>query len=164
MNSKKIIISFIVITFLLLTGGIYILSITASSATITPSQNAKIMVNEKTFDWGQIPYNGDKATKTFTIKNTGTDILKLSNVKTSCTCTKAQVEIKGKLSPFFNMHSTSSWVGKILPGQEGKLTVIFDQAFHGPQGVGPIERLVSIETNDVQNPKLEFSLKGVVVK
>src|SRR3989344_7312181 len=99
MNSKKIIISFIVITFLLLTGGIYILSITASSATITPSQNAKIMVNEKTFDWGQIPYNGDKATKTFTIKNTGTDILKLSNVKTSCTCTKAQVEIKGKLSP-----------------------------------------------------------------
>lgn len=165
MNNKKTVIGFIVITLLILGGGIYFLSSTTSApAQITASQNAKVQVDQKTFDWGNIPYSGGNATKTFTIKNTGTDTLKLTGVKTSCTCTKAQVAIDGKTSPYFSMHSTSGWVGEVAPGKEAQLSVIFDPAFHGPSGVGPVERLISVETNDVQNPKIEFSLKGVVVK
>ena len=90
--------------------------------------------------------------------------MQLTGIKTSCVCTKAQVVIDGKTSPYFSMHSTSSWVGEVAPGKEAQLTVIFDPAFHGPTGVGPIERLIDIQTNDIQNPNLEFSLKGVVVK
>ena len=165
MTDKKIIIGFIVLTILILGGGIFVLSSTsATPAKITASQNAKVEVPEKTFDWGNIPYSGGNATKTFTIKNAGTDVLKLSGIKTSCTCTKAQISIEGKTSPYFNMHSTSGWVGEIPPGKEAELLVIFDQTFHGPTGVGPMERLISMETNDTQNPSLEFSLKGVVVK
>ncbi|MDP3948175.1 MAG: DUF1573 domain-containing protein [bacterium] len=165
MTDKKIIIGFIVLTTLILGGGIFVLSSTsATPAKIAASQNAKVEVSEKTFDWGNIPYSGEKATKTFIIKNSGIGVLQLSAVKTSCTCTKAQISIEGKTSPYFNMHSTSGWVGEIPPGKEAELLVIFDQTFHGPTGVGPIERLVSVETNDIQNPKIEFSLKGVVVK
>lgn len=165
MNDKKIIIIFIAITLLVLGGGIFVLSsTTAGPVQITATQNAKAEVDQKTFDWGNIPYSGGNATKTFTIKNSGSDTLKLTGVKTSCTCTKAQVEIDGKTSPYFSMHSTSPWVGEVSPGKEAQLTVIFDPAFHGPTGVGPVERLVSVETNDVQNSNLEFSLKGVVVK
>lgn len=165
MNDKKIIIGFVVLTIVILGGGIFILSSTTSTPSkITASQNAKAEVDQKTFDWGNIPYSGGNATKTFTIKNSGTDTLKLVNIKTSCDCTKAQVVIDGKSSPYFSMHSTSSWVGEVAPGKEAQLTVIFDPAFHGPTGVGPMERLISVETNDVQNPNLEFSLKGVVVK
>ncbi len=165
MNDKKIIIGLIVITVLILGGGIFVLSSTATApAKITASQNAKAEVSQKTFDWGNIPYSGGNATKAFTIKNIGTDVLKLSGIKTSCVCTKAQISVDGKTSPYFSMHSTSSWVGEVAPGKEAELTVIFDPAFHGPTGVGPIERLVSMETNDTQNPNLEFSLKGVVVK
>lgn len=165
MNNKKIVISLIVLTLLILGGGIYVLSVTsASPVKITSSQNAKAQIGQKTFDWGNIPINGGNATRTFTIKNVGSDVLKLTGVKTSCTCTKAQVSIDGKTSPYFSMHSTSPWVGEVSPGKEAQLTVIFDPAFHGPTGVGPVERLVSVETNDVQNPNLEFSLKGVVVK
>lgn len=163
MNSKKIIIGFIVVTFLVLGGGIYVLSSTAP-AQVTSSQNAKAVVDQKTFDWGTIPYSGGNATKTFTIKNSGSDVLKLTGVKTSCTCTKAQITINGKGSPYFSMHATSSWVGEVAPGKDAQLTVIFDPTFHGPTGVGPMERLISVDTNDAQNPKLEFSLKGVVVK
>lgn len=151
------------ITLLILGGGVYVLSATTST-NVSPSQNAKVEVLEKTFDWGNIPYSGGEVSKTFTIKNTGSDVLKLTNVKTSCTCTKAQIVIGEKISPYFSMHSTSSWVGEVTPGKEAQLTVIFDPAFHGPTGVGPVERLVSVETNDIQNPSLEFSLKGVVVK
>lgn len=164
MNDKKLIIGFIVLTLLILGGGIFVLSSTSVPPKITASQNAKAQVNQKTFDWGNIPYSGGNAVKTFTIKNTGTDILKLTGVKTSCTCTKAQVVINGKTSPYFAMHSTSSWVGEVPPNKEAQLTVIFDPAFHGPTGVGPVERFVSMQTNDAQNLNLEFSMKGVVVK
>lgn len=165
MNDKKIVIGLIVLTLLILGGGIYVLSATSStSPKVVASQNAKAEIDQKTFDWGNIPYSGGNVNKTFTIKNTGTDTLKLTGVKTSCTCTKAQVSIDGKVSPYFSMHATSSWVGEVNPGKEAKLEVIFDPAFHGPTGVGPMERLISVETNDVQNPNLEFSLKGVVVK
>ncbi len=164
MNNKKVILGFILVTALILTGGVYVLSSTASSPIVTVSQNAKVQVDKKSFDWGQIPYSGGNATKTFTVKNTGTDILKLSNIKTSCTCTKADISINGKKSPSFSMHTSSGWVGEVNPGKEAQLMVVFDPAFHGPQGVGPIERLISVQTNDIQNPNLEFSLKGVVVK
>ena len=163
MNNKKIIIGFIVVTSLMLGGGIYVLSGTAP-AQVSSSQNVKAEVDQKTFDWGNIPYSGGNATKTFTIKNTGSDILRLTGVKTSCTCTKAQITIDGKGSPYFSMHATSSWVGEVAPGKDAQLAVIFDPTFHGPTGVGPMERLISVQTNDSQNPKLEFSLKGVVVK
>ncbi len=164
MNDKKIIIGLVVLTLLILGGGIYVLSIASAPTQITSSQNAKVEVGEKTFDWGNIPINGGNATKTFTIKNAGTGILKLTGVKTSCTCTKAQILIDGKTSPYFSMHTTSSWVGEVPSGKEARLTVIFDPAFHGPTGVGPMERLISLQTNDAQNPNLEFLLKGVVVK
>lgn len=164
MNDKKIIIGFIMFTLLILGGGVYVLSNTITSTQVSPSQNAKVEVDQKTFDWGNIPYSGGDVTKTFTIKNTGSDALKLTGVKTSCTCTKAQIIIDGSTSPYFSMHSTSSWVGEVAPGKQAELTVIFDPAFHGPQGVGPVERLVSMQTNDPQNPNLEFSLKGVVIK
>lgn len=165
MSNKKVIIGFILITFAILGGGIYVLSATSTSTQkVTISQNAKAQVDQKTFDWGQIPYSGGNVSKTFTIKNTGTDTLQLTNAKTSCTCTKAQIVIDGKSSPYFSMHSTSGWMGEVKAGSQAQLTVIFDPAFHGPTGVGVIERLVSVETNDASNSNLEFSLKGVVVK
>lgn len=165
MNQKKVLIAFIVLTVAILVGGIYILSVTSTAPQkVITSQNAKVNVDQKTHDWGQIAYSGGNVSKTFTIKNTGTDVLRLTNIKTSCDCTKAQVTIDGKNSPFFSMHSTSSWVGEVAAGKEASLTVIFDPAFHGPTGVGPMERLISVQTNDINNPNLEFSLKGVVAK
>ena len=164
MNNKKIIIIFSIATLLMLGGGIYFLSAGSAPVKINASQNAKVAFDEKTFDWGNIPINGGNATKTFTITNTGTDMLQLTGVKTSCTCTKAQISIDGKKSPYFSMHATSSWVGEVPQGSKAELTVIFDPAFHGPQGIGAFERLISLKTNDLENPEIEFSLKGVVIK
>ncbi len=114
--------------------------------------------------WGNIPINGGNVTKTFTIKNTGTGALKLFNVKTSCHCTKAHVTIAQENSPDFGMDGVSSWVGEVPPGRQAKLTVIFDPAFHGPQGIGSLNRFVLVETNDGGNPKLTFTLTGTVIK
>lgn len=163
MNEKKLFIALTIATLLILGGSVLVLS-SSGSNTITVTQNAKAEVNEKQFEWGSIDYNGPKANKIFTIKNNGTEPLKLTKVKTSCTCTTAQIIIDGKKSPLFSMHPGSSWVGEVASGEEAQLEVVFDQTFHGPSGLGPIERYITVETNDVTNPKLEFSLKGNVVK
>lgn len=164
MNDRKIIIGFIILTVLILGGGILILSGTNSATKVSSSQNAKIEVDTKTFDWGNIPYGGGNVSKTFIIKNTGSDVLRLTNIKTSCMCTNAYLEIDGKSSPAFGMHDSSSYVGEVSPGKQASLKVVFDPAFHGPSGIGPIERLVSFETNDVQNKQIEFKLTGTVIK
>lgn len=166
MSERNIIIAVLIASLLILGGGIFLLSQSSSSTKqdITLSKNAKLEAKEKTFDWGEIKYSKGNATKTFTIKNVGSDPLKLYNIKTSCACTKANLTIEGKLSPDFSMHSKSSWSGEIGPGKEAILNVIFDPAFHGPTGVGPMERLISLQTNDLSSPTLEFKLTGNVVK
>jgi len=163
MNEKKLFIALIIGTILLLGGSVAVLSSSGTSA-ITVTQNAKVEIQEKTFDWGQIEYNGPKASKTFVINNSGSETLKLFNIKTSCTCTSAQLITVDKKSPLFAMHGGSSWVGEVAPGKEAKLEIVFDQTFHGPSGVGPIQRFITVETNAADNPKLEFNLKGNVVK
>lgn len=163
MNEKKILIVLVLVTFLIIGGGVLFLSSTAP-AQMEVSKNVKVSVDQKTYDWGKIPYSDGNATKIFTIKNTGTDSLRLTNIKTSCACTKAQVTIGSANSPYFSMHTTSSWIGEVPAGKEAKLTVIFDPTFHGPSSAGPMTRLISMQTNDPANLNLEFTLTGNVVK
>lgn len=165
MNDKKVIIIMVISTIALLFGGIFFLTKTANTPQITASTKAKAYVSDPTsFDWGTVPMSKGNVTKAFAIKNTGTDTLKLFNVKTSCHCTKAYVTVNGTDSPSFGMSDLSSWVGEVPAGKEAKLTAVFDPAYHGPQGVGPINRFVSVETNDKANSKLTFTLTGTVVK
>lgn len=164
MNKKRIVIIFILLTVLIAAGGVVLLSESSTSATISTSQNAKVTVDNLTYDWGEIDYNGGNVTKTFTIKNAGTDVLKLTKVKTSCHCTKAQVTINGNTSPSFGMNTVSPWVGEVPPGNEAQLNIVFDPAYHGPNGVGPITRYISVDTNDPNNSTLEFTLTANVTK
>lgn len=164
MNEKKIVIAMILGTIVLLFGGIFFLSKTTATPQITASQNAKAAVVGTSFDWGNIPMYKGLAVKSFIIKNSGTDTLKLFNIKTSCHCTKAYATINGVDGPRFGMADLSSWVGIVAPGGEAKITAEFDPAYHGPQGVGSINRFVSVETNDEDNSKITFTLTGNVVK
>lgn len=165
MNDRKFIALMVISTIILLFGGVFFLTKTTSTPQIAASQNAKAYVADPTsFDWGNIPMYKGNAIKVFTIKNTGTDTLKLFNIKTSCHCTKAYISVNGTDSPSFGMSDLSSWVGEVPKSKEAKLTVVFDPAYHGPQGTGPINRFVSVETNDRSNTKLTFTLTGTVVK
>lgn len=160
----KLVLLTIVSTIVIMGGGIIFLN-SSQTPQATSSQNAKAYtISPTSADWGQIPMYKGNVTKEFILKNTGTDTLKLFNVKTSCHCTKAHLTINSKDSPNFGMDSYSSWVGEVAPGKEAKLSVVFDPAYHGPQGVGPINRFVSVETNDKTNSKLTFTVTGTVFK
>ena len=165
MNEKKLILIFLVVTVVLLFGGVFFIGNTTSTPVISASQNAKAsMVGPNSIEFGQVNYNGDNVIKTFTVKNTGTDVLKIYNMKTSCHCTQAFATIDGNDSPNFGMNTLSSWVGEIKPGKTAKITANFDPKYHGLAGVGPITRYISAETNDSSNSKLTFTLIGTVTK
>lgn len=166
MNEKKLFLLIGLGTLIILITGVFFLSITNTSVPqVAASEYAKAWtLNPTSYDWGMIKFDGEKATKVFTIKNTGTENLKLYDIKTSCHCTKAHITINGKDSPDFGMSGISDWVGQVAPGKEAKLTVIFDQTFHGSSGIGPVTRYVSIKTNDKGTPEITYTLTGTVVK
>jgi hypothetical protein len=165
MEKKVIIIGTIITVLILVISIVWMSSTNVEAPQVSASQNAKaFMEDPASADWGQIPmYKGD-VTKIFRIKNTGTETLKIFNIKTSCHCTKAYAIINGTDSPNFGMSGISSWVGEVAPGKEVKLSVVFNPAYHGPSGTGPINRYVSVETNDKTNPKLTFTVTGNVYK
>lgn len=160
----KVILIFLGATILIGAGGVFIMSRTPNAVQLDKTEKAQFFTDHANYDWGNINYARGAAKHTFEIKNNGSAPLKLANVKTSCTCTTAKIIMGGESSPIFKMHAVSDWQGELGPGETGKLEVDFDPTFHGPTGVGPVERIISVETSDPNKPYMEFNLKGVVTK
>lgn len=126
------------------------------------SEGARVFVEETSYKWRQVGINDGNVEKIFEIKNSGTETLVLSDVITSCMCTTAQLILSGEESPVFGMHSKSNYEMEVPAGETAELKVVFDPAFHGPGGVGPINRQIKVATNDLNNPELNFMLTAVV--
>lgn len=86
---------------------------------------------EETHDFGVIP-EGNKVTCTFKFKNTGSNPLKVLNVKPSCGCV------------------TPNWSKEnIAPGAEGYITIEFDSK--GKRGTQKKSVTVTFENTDPKN-------------
>ncbi|MCA9343137.1 DUF1573 domain-containing protein [Candidatus Saccharibacteria bacterium] len=154
-----------VVTVLLLVGAIFFGSkMGATAQDVEPDAEVAMSVAENTYDWGTVDYDGGIVSKTFAIENSGATPLKLFDVKTSCMCTTAQLKSASQTSKKFGMHEKSSSVFEVKPGEKAELVVEFDPAFHGPSGVGPINRTVTMTTNSTDNPTLAFQLTANVFK
>lgn len=160
----KFIISIILVTLLLLGGVVYFGTKLGSSTEVLADSQVAISVEQTTHDWGTIDIDSGIASQSFTIENQGSTPLKLYEVQTSCMCTTAQLKTGTQESKKFGMHEKSTSVFEVSPGASAQLLVEFDPAYHGPSGVGPINRTVIIKTNDPNNPTLTFQLAANVVK
>ncbi|OGZ34866.1 MAG: hypothetical protein A3A94_03145 [Candidatus Portnoybacteria bacterium RIFCSPLOWO2_01_FULL_43_11] len=123
----------------------------------------KMEINPLEYDAGDISMANGPINYTYEIKNTGDGDLKIKDIKTSCDCTSAVLRVGEIKSPTFSMHTDSSfWSSKITAGETGFLEVVFDPAFHGPEGTGQAIRVVSFSTNDPRNEKAEVRLTANV--
>lgn len=166
MNNTKIIIGIVIVTVLLLVGGVFLLSNAPTKPKLEKTDGAKLQVLEKNFDFKNIPYGGGLAIHNYAIKNVGDKDLQIANLATSCTCTKTYGKTPAGIGPKSSMQGMSQpsgWIGILKPGESGEVISEFDPTFHGPSGVGPISRNVSFETNDPDNPYVELSFSGVVI-
>jgi len=105
---------------------------------IEPGNLPQIEITPKSFDFGEVQY-GDIAEYSFKIKNTGSEILEIKRLATSCGCTSAKIA-KVELNP----------------GEEADLRVTYDSgAMSGPHGKGEQERIIYVKSSDPVNPQVE---------
>lgn len=95
---------------------------------------------EPVFDFGSV-YQGEDVTHAFKFQNIGDDTLKLSQVRASCGCSKAEASTK-----------------EIAPGEFGQIEVTFRTAGYTEEQTKTIE----VYSNDPLNPNVELTLKGKI--
>jgi hypothetical protein len=125
---------------------------------------ALIESDNELIELGEVSMADSIAKTYFNIKNIGAKELSVYGAQTSCMCTTVKLIIGDKESPVFGMHENTNWNGKIAAGDSAILEVSFDPNAHGPEAVGPFERIILVKSNADNNDELEVRIKGVVVK
>lgn len=126
---------------------------------------ASMSIDKTSADLGSMKVSDEKQAA-FTITNTGSSMLRIWNVGTSCDCTFATVKIGNTESPEFNMKGMMSsdranWLGEIPAGKKAFLTVIYRPSVMPV--TGPITRQVDFSTNDPTHPDMEVSVAANVL-
>ena len=128
---------------------------------------AGVQISPETYELGDVDLNGGLVTREYKVKNDTDQTMKLKKIVTSCMCTQAKVSVGDKGSRFFDMEHPGDRNPpinyEIPPGGNAKVTVNFDPAAHGPQGVGPFERVVTLTFSEPAGVK-ELTFNGTVVR
>ncbi len=171
MKTKKIIIWSIGV--LLLVGIAFLISPSKSgkmenSNSITYS-NSSITVAENNFDFGTILMGDGIVSNKFEVVNNGSEPVKIGKVYTSCACTTAYIiDSAGKKYGKFGMPGHDGLRAaanvEVQPGETIMVEAIYDPAFHGPSGVGLAERVIYLETNSINSPKVKLSFRATVTR
>jgi len=166
-KDTKILIGSIVFTAVLIVGfAFWQSSIKDDEPSATSAKVEGLVADHDYLDFGQVPINGGIVTKTYQVKNTTSNSLKLKKIVTSCMCTTAAVSIGDKTTNFFGMEMPGDKnppVNIDLPaGDIANVTVKFDPAAHGPQGIGPFDRSVWLTFTDPAGVK-ELKFSGTVI-
>ncbi len=137
---------------------------TPVAASAAPSESGGVVGRLSTmqtkFNFRAVSMAQGKVTHRFPIRNTGTEIIYIRKMYTSCMCTTVALVKDGKTSDAYGMpgHTPIPTVNiPIGPRDEAFVEVTFDPAAHGPAGVGPIERVVTVENSAGEPLELGFS-------
>jgi len=114
----------------------------ALSVTCVTAQPRITIIPSSTIDLGDL-YADDKVEHLVTIKNTGTDTLRIQNVKASCGCTSALLK-------------NSS--GAIAPGSSAQLSIVFNTK----NQMGKVTKSVTITSNDSKSPTTQVHFTAFV--
>ncbi|MBE0619003.1 MAG: DUF1573 domain-containing protein [Burkholderiales bacterium] len=129
-------------------------------ASAANKSSSRLTATRTSFSFGPISMASGKVKHRYPITNAGTEPVVISKLYTSCMCTTAALVKGGKAGEAFGMpgHTPIPTINvPINPGEEAFVEVIFDPAAHGPAGVGPIERVVTLENNGGQPLELAFA-------
>src|SRR3546814_20470966 len=107
----------------------------------------------------------DERAAEFVLRNVGGKPLHISEVRTSCMCTFAQVIIDDEESPTFNMvmHNSAAvqrWQGVVEPGLSATIRVIYRHSLMPVEG--SVARDVKFAPNDPSRPVFSRGLHATV--
>lgn len=128
--------------------------------TATSTTTGALLSSEPFFDFGNISMAAGKVSHRFRIRNTGDSAITINKIYTSCMCTAATlITPTGRKGPFgMPGHGFIPAIFETIPPSGGaQVEVVFDPAAHGPAGIGPTDRVVTIRTNESQPLELRFN-------
>lgn len=140
--------------------GLVLLS--GNSASQSRNSKTTLTAEQTAYDFGSVSMAKGKVSYVFTLKNPSSGPLEISKLYTSCMCTESLLTLSGQTFGPYGMpgHGLIPSLNQTLaPGQQAALEVIFDPAAHGPAGVGPIARTVTVET---PQGNLTLNIKALV--
>lgn len=150
---------------------VFFIAINIASDSLAPVgvvEGATLLVSETTWDFKEIPMSEGIVTHEVQLTNNSNQPITLTRMETSCMCTTAQLEHSdGRKSREKGMagHGGSTALSETIDPQEtATLLVRFDPNAHGPDATGPISRDVFIETNSQDQPVIELTFSGNVIK
>ncbi len=106
----------------------------------------KLVLSMEEWDFGQ-KWFGEPAKAELTLTNAGTAPLKIIRVRSSCGCTVGRPKSGG------------TWNGKVIPPGGSEVMVL---SYNTRKGVRKVSQKITIETNDPQRPRIEFTVRGEV--
>jgi len=121
-----------------------------------------LSARETGFDFGSISMAAGKVTHNYRFRNTSSTPVAITQLYTSCMCTTAALVKGGRKSAPHGMpgHGFMPSINESIgPNEEAMIEVVFDPAAHGPAGIGPIERVVTVENSAGRPLELAFSAR-----
>jgi rhodanese-related sulfurtransferase len=101
----------------------------------------ELSVDRQLHDFGVIPQFGGKVETTFELTNTGTELLEVGIITTSCSCTAASVAD-----------------ASLEPNESTTMTVVFDPDLH-EEPLDVFKRTIFVPTNDPKQPETEVVIQ-----
>lgn len=114
--------------------------ILAAACLLSAGLDSTLKFKENAWDFGRTK-QGKSLTHVFKFTNTGTSLLKIERVTSSCGCTAALVSKES-----------------LRPGEEGEIKVTFNTTGYE----GEITKYIFIETNDTANPRQQISVSASI--
>lgn len=124
---------------------------TVESRSTGPTSSAgRLAALTRAYNFGSISMARGKVSHRYFIRNTGAGPTLIRKIYTSCMCTTAALVKGGRISGPYGMpgHGRIPTINESMkPGEDAVIEVVFDPAAHGPAGIGPVNRVVTIENS-----------------
>lgn len=167
-EKKKFPLTVVVIGGLLLALGLFAALSPGGDEQATAEGAGKLTFSETSWNLGMVSMKDGLNEKTIEMKNETAFPVTVTEMQTSCMCTKASIRnADGTMGPTKGMvghGGTPRMSQTIAPGETAELVVVYDPNAHGPNAVGPITRDVMLKTDSSVQPSVDLRFRAVVTK
>lgn len=124
----------------------------------------QIFIKPLSYNLGKVKKSRGKLELKVKLRNKGNEVLKITNLKTTCACTTVKLIKTEYTSQFFGTKGVElGWEVDIEPKEEGEIIIVTDLN-HAHVHLGHMVRTVEIRSNDPIYPLLNVEFEAEIVE
>jgi len=124
----------------------------------------KIFIQPLSYNLGKVSKNEGKLELKVPVQNKGNEVLKITDLKTTCECTTVKLKTKQFESPAFGIKgATSEWEASLAPQEKGELIIVTDLN-HPHVHLGHMLRVIDIKSNDPVHSLIKVEFEAEIME